>query len=78
MRQFEQQDGVAFIIMHFTKYDELYYIPFRELIVFWDRAKAGGRKSFTYEEVNKEYKIRSNSGIIVHYIEMVQKDLKER
>ena len=45
---------------------------------FWNRARDGGRKSFTYEEINKEFKIRSHNGIMVHYIEMLQKDLDVR
>ncbi len=47
-------------------------------MMFWQRAQNGGRKSFTYEEVNKEFKIRSHSGIMVHYLEMLQKDLDLR
>ncbi|MCM1468562.1 MAG: Holliday junction resolvase RecU [Alistipes sp.] len=78
MREFEEQGGVSFIILYFTAKDEMYYIPFSDIIKFWERAENGGRKSFTYEEVNKEFKIRSHSGIMVHYLEMLQKDLDLR
>lgn len=78
MREFEEQGGISFIILHYTRIDELYYIPFKDILFFWERSKNGGRKSFTYEEINKQFKIRSHSGIIVHYIEMIQKDLDIR
>ena len=78
MSNFEKQGGVAFIILYFSNYDEKYYIPFTDILFFWNRSKEGGRKSFTYDEVNKEYKIRSARGIMVHYIEMIQKDLNSR
>lgn len=78
MREFEDQGGVSFIILYFTAKDEMYYIPFSDIIKFWERAENGGRKSFTYDEVNKEFKIRSHSGIMVHYLEMLQKDLDLR
>lgn len=78
MSNFEKQGGIAFIILYFISYDEKYYIPFTDIKKFWNRSKDGGRKSFTYDEVNKEYKIRSASGIIIHYIEMIQKDLDSR
>jgi len=78
MSNFEKQGGVAFIILYFSNYDEKYYIPFTDILFFWNRSKEGGRKSFTYDEVNKEYKIRSVRGIMVHYIEMIQKDLNSR
>ena len=38
----------------------------------------GGRKSFTYEEVDKSWQIRSCRDIFVHYLEMIQKDLDRR
>ena len=78
MSNFEKQGGVAFIILYFSTYDEKYYIPFTDIMFFWNRSKEGGRKSFTYDEVNKEYKIRSVRGIMIHYIEMIQKDLNNR
>ena len=78
MTEYEHQNGIAFIILYYMKHDELYYIPYSDIIKFWNRAKQGGRKSFTYAEVNKEYKIRSSGGVMVHYIEMLQKDLQER
>ena len=78
MSNFEKQGGVAFIILYFSTYDEKYYIPFADIMAFWNRSKEGGRKSFTYDEINKEYKIRSVRGIMVHYIEMIQKDLNSR
>ena len=78
MSNFEKQGGVAFIILYFSTYDEKYYIPFTDILLFWNRSKEGGRKSFTYDEINKEYKIRSVRGIMVHYIEMIQKDLNSR
>lgn len=75
MCEFEAQGGISFIIIHYTAKDEMYYLPFSDIIRFWERAEQGGRKSFTYDEINKEYKIRSHSGIMVHYLEMIQKDL---
>lgn len=78
MREFEEQGGISFIILYYTAKDEMYYVPFSDIMKFWKRAQNGGRKSFTYEEVNKEFKIRSHSGIMVHYLEMLQKDLDLR
>lgn len=78
MEEFERQKGVAFIVLSFTARDETYYIPFRDIKRFHERAVSGGRKSFTYNEINKEYKIRSHCGIILHYLEMIQMDLDFR
>ena len=78
MKEFEEQGGIAFIILHFTALDEMYYIPFRDLEKFWKRMEAGGRKSFTYDEIDKTYQIRAKRDILVHYLETIQKDLTER
>lgn len=78
MKEFEEQGGIAFIILHFTALDEMYYMPFRNLEKFWKRMEAGGRKSFTYGEIDKTYQIRAKRDILVHYLETIQKDLTER
>lgn len=78
MKEFEEQGGIAFIILHFTVLDEMYYVPFRDLERFWKRMQEGGRKSFTYEEIDKTYQIRASRDILVHYLETIQKDLTER
>ena len=78
MEEFEQQGGISFIILYFTVLDELYYVPFRNLKEYWMRGKNGGRKSFTYEELDKSYRIFTRQGAYVHYLEMLQKDLESR
>ena len=78
MENFEKQNGISFIILYFSKYNEFYYLPFSDIIKFWKRAQNGGRKSFTYEEVNKSFQIHSSQGLMVHYLEALQKDLETR
>ncbi|MGN0317243.1 MAG: Holliday junction resolvase RecU [Lachnospira sp.] len=78
MEEFERQQGISFIILYYSKYEEFYYLPFSDIIKFWNRAKNGGRKSFTYDEINKDFKINSSAGIYVHYLEMLNKDLNLR
>lgn len=78
MEEFERQDGIAFIILQFTAKNETYYVPFCDVKKFWERAKTGGRKSFTYKEINKHFQIESYCGIILHYLKTLQKDLDSR
>jgi len=78
MKQFEKQGGIAFIILHFTADNEIYYIPFKDLYRFWKRMEDGGRKSFTYDEVDKSYRIYSRRDILVHYLEPLKLDLDRR
>lgn len=78
MRQFEEQNGIAFILISFTHRDEFYYLRFADLMQFWNRAKEGGRKSFRYDELNPNYFLPNVSGVLVPYLNMLQKDLADR
>ncbi len=75
MLDFEKQKGVAFFLIYYTKRDMMYYLRIDDLKVFWDRAKEGGRKSFRLDELDPEYVIPKKRGVMVPYLEMIQKDL---
>jgi recombination protein U len=78
MEQFERQNGIAFILISFTHRDEFYYLRFAELKRFWQRAKDGGRKSFRYDELDLDFRLPEVSGVLVPYLNMIQKDLETR
>ena len=78
MEDWEKQDGIAFLLLYYTTRQEAYYLPFRDLKFFWDRAQQGGRKSFRYEELNPEYFLPQKHGVLVPYLDMIQKDLDDR
>lgn len=78
MRRFEKQDGIAFFVIYYSGRNELYYMTFRELIIFWERAQNGGRKSIRIEELNPDYFMKLKQGIYVPYLDYLQKDLDER
>lgn len=78
MGDFEKQGGVAFFLIYFTHMDVLYYLPYEMLLYFWNRAMEGGRKSFRYEELNPEYVLPRKGGVLVPYLDALQKDLEDR
>ena len=78
MENFEKQGGVAFFLLFFSHNNQFYYLPYAHLRYFWDRAKEGGRKSFRYDELNPEYFLPKKQGILVPYLDMIQKDLDTR
>ena len=55
MRDFEAQDGIAFLIISYKKRDCYYYMRFCELERFWQRAVQGGRKSIAFSELSSNY-----------------------
>lgn len=79
MRAFEEQEGLAFFLIAFTGLDYCYYLPFRHFLPFWERAQTGGRKSFRVEELDMNWVLPpARSGILVPYLEMINRDLSER
>lgn len=78
MDGFEKQQGIAFLIIYFTAREEIYYMPFRDVKRFWDRAEEGGRKSFRYEEMDLRYRIKQHDAFLVPYLDTMQMDLQER
>ncbi len=80
MDSFEKQEGVAFFLIYYSSLNEFYYLPYRVLKVFWERAKAGGRKSFRHDELDEKYVIKPSKdlGILVPYLDAMSIDLDER
>lgn len=79
MCQFEQQKGVAFFLIHYTKRDVFYYLTLQKLLVFWERMQKGGRKSFRFEELDEKFFFSTGrGGVLVPYLEPLQRDLDNR
>lgn len=78
MRAFEEQNGISFILLYFSARDELYYIPFSDIIKFWQRGKMGGRKSFTIDELDKSFLVPLYGSVPVPYLQALQTDLSRR
>ena len=78
MEEYEKQNAISFILLFFTERNEMYYVPFRDIKIFYERGLNGGRKSIRYEEIDTTYKIGSTPGAPVHYLEQLQMDLTFR
>ena len=78
MRRFEEQDGIAFFLLSYTEEGFYYYLPFRHFLPFWERALEGGRKSFRMDELDMNWVLPQGRGVLVPYLEMINRDLAER
>ena len=78
MKEFEEQNGVAFLLIYYSVKNLFYYLPFRDLYTFWQRGKNGGRKSFRFDELRTQYILPEHTGVLVPYLEGMQLDLDER
>ena len=78
MEDFEKQGGISFFIIYFSERNELYYMTFQEMKMFWERGQQGGRKSFRYDELNPNFFMQLKNGFMVPYLDGIQKDLELR
>ncbi len=78
MSLFESQGGISFLVLFFTTRNELFYLPFRDMKRFWERARQGGRKSFRYRELDQNYYLEPRGSLLVPYLDALQRDLGER
>lgn len=78
MTEFEQQGGIAFLILYFSHRNLLYYLKYEKLQEFYERMNQGGRKSFRLDELTEDYVIHPRGGILVPYLDSISQDLEER
>ena len=78
MREFEKQNGIAFILISYTHKEKFYYLRFEELYKFWRRMEEGGRKSFRFDELDNDFIHPNIPGVLVPYLEGIKKDLETR
>ena len=78
MKDFEEQGGIAFLLIYYSKRNLFYYLTFQCLLEFWERAQKGGRKSFRFDELDMEYQIMCKNSIFIHYLENLAKDISSR
>lgn len=79
MKDFEQQGGISFLLLYFTARDEYYYLRYETMKTFWDRGQNGGKKHFSYTELETSFFLpRTGSSVLVPYLNGIQKDLEIR
>ena len=77
MRQFEQQGGIAFLLIYYTSRDECYYMPFKDIERAWERAQNGGRKSIPFDEIDTSLRVEQNKhGFLLPYLDMLAVDIE--
>lgn len=70
--------GISFVLIRFSKLDEVYFLEGKYLLKFWERMEQGGRKSITKEEIETYgYKIPVGIQPRIDYIRVIDLLYKE-
>lgn len=71
MERFTKQQGQAFLIVYFKRYEEYYLLPVETIRLYFDQAAQGGRRSIPYAAFDKKYQIAIEGGRYLHYLKTV-------
>ncbi|MDO4169894.1 MAG: Holliday junction resolvase RecU [Lachnospiraceae bacterium] len=78
MKDFEQQGGISFLLIYFSKHNKCYYLRFEKMMEFWNRQFECGKKHFKYYEMEDDFEIPIKNATFVHYLETLNQDLLVR
>ncbi|MBO9128207.1 Holliday junction resolvase RecU [Bacillus sp. 165] len=74
MNQVLEHNGIAFVIIKFTLYDEIYLLEAQHVIEFWNRQLTGGRKSISKQEAKeKGHLLQYSYNPRIHYIAVLDR-----
>ena len=74
MESFTKQNGIAFLIVSFTKLDKIFALDFYTLNKFWvDAHENYGRKSIPFDEFSPELEINRHGRYLIHYLDIIEK-----
>ena len=76
-KDFEEQDGIAFLLIFFSSRHEFYYMTFHEMMKFWNRWEDGGRRSFRITELDPRFFLEEKQHLLP-ILDGIQRDLSDR
>ncbi|WP_342505886.1 Holliday junction resolvase RecU [Sporosarcina sp. FSL K6-2383] len=72
LNSWHEKGAQSFLLVSFTKLDEVYLLPAKLLQLYWEDARNGGRKSIPYVVFVTECDlIKSDKGYVLHYLKSV-------
>ena len=78
MKKFDEQGGLAFLLVRCNDEDECFLLPVEVLESYWLKAQQGGRKSIPYCAFEEKYSVKNKDGYPVHYLEAVNEYLAQK
>ena len=78
MKAFEEQGGISFFILFFSKRGDYYYLTLKEALFFLQREETGGPKNLKLEELIISQFIPLKNHLYVEYLKPLQADILSR
>lgn len=72
LKSWREKGALSFLLVSFTKLNEIYLLPAKLLETYWENASKGGRKSIPYKDFVMECKlVVPERGYVLHYLKSV-------
>ncbi|MDW0113789.1 Holliday junction resolvase RecU [Sporosarcina saromensis] len=72
LKSWHEKGARSFLLVSFSKLDEVYLLPFGQLQEAWTTSEKGGRKSIPHQDfVLNCDRVRSDKGYVLHYLKHV-------
>lgn len=73
MEDFEEQGGISFILLYFSKKSTAYYLRFCDLKKYWSK-----KKTISFDELDNAFVINMKGKIKIDILSKLQLDIDER
>ncbi|MCL2015343.1 MAG: Holliday junction resolvase RecU [Defluviitaleaceae bacterium] len=69
MQAFTAQDGIAFLLINFKVFSQVFFVPYQKLKTHYETAQANNRKSIPHAHFDPKFIVKKSAGYPVHYLE---------
>lgn len=77
LKRWQNQGGISFIILHFTKLFETYIVPYDLIASYWEQAAEGGRKSIPVHVIQQNCdRVKAGRGLTLDWLAVIEKQCK--
>lgn len=74
IRACTKQGAVTFVIVEFTAWHKVFYVPGKLILEAWDAAGRGGRKSIPYDDIERVcFPVAQGRGVVLDYLAVVDR-----
>lgn len=77
LKRWQDQGGVSFILLHFSKLFESYVVPYDLIASYWEQAASGGRKSIPVHVIQQHCdRVKAGRGLALDWLTVIEKRYK--
>lgn len=78
MGEFENQGGVAFLLIYYSTDEKIYYLPYRDMINIIKNCKKEKKSSFNINDLDMKYMIDVKNKLTFPFLQKVELDINNR